>query len=256
MNRFIAPIVLIAAIIFLAGCRGKSSSVKGTAADTDTVSVPDTGYTGIKQYLSSNRVIREVTFKNGVRDGLTKTFYPGGQLYQTFWYENGFREDSSVWYFVEGQVFRTTPYKRDTVDGIQKQYYRTGKPRAMIGYNKGLRTTFLEEYDQNGRVLRNYPEIVTEINDEYSSKGLYRITLSMSDNTDKVKFYRGDLNNGRFDTTMVRQLDVVNGKAVLALKKTDSPKPGYTGVISETLTQLGNRNFIYKKIELPYNDLN
>jgi hypothetical protein len=256
MNKITFSVLLLVVLVILAGCSGKGSAGKGGAADADTVSVPDTGYTGIKQYFSNERLLKEVTFSNGVRDGLMKTYYPGGQLYQTFWYENGFREDSAVWYFLEGQAFRTTPYKTDTVDGIQKQYYRTGKLRAKIGFSKGLRTPFLEEYDLSGKVIRTYPEIVTEIIDEYASKGSYRIGLSMSDKTTKVKFYRGDFTDGRFDTTLIRKLDVANGKASLILKKSDSAKPAYVGVIAEIVTQFGNRHLIYRKIELPYGDLN
>ena len=75
-----------------------------------------------------------------------KSFYMGGQLYQTFWYEKGLKEDSVRWYYLEGQLFRTTPYKNDTIDGIQKQYYRTGKLKAKIGYSKGMGTKFFQEF--------------------------------------------------------------------------------------------------------------
>jgi hypothetical protein len=256
MKTFIAPTVILATLIIVAGCAGKGSAKKDSSAENDAISVPDTGYTGIKQYYSNDHMVKEVTFDNGVREGLTKTYYQSGQLYQTFWYENGLREDSSVWYYLEGQVFRTTPYKNDAIDGIQKQYYRTGSLRAKLGYRKGLRTPLLEEYDLKGKVVRNYPEIVTEIRDEYNSKGLYRIDLSMSDKTTKVKFYRGGFTNGCFDTTQVTKLEVANGKSSLDLRKTSSAKQGYVGVIAEIVTPFGNRHLIYKKIDLPYSDLN
>lgn len=256
MKAFTAPFLLLLAMITAAGCTGKGSGKKNLAAENDTVTVPDTGFTGIKQYFSNERVLKEVTFKNGVRQGLMKTYYQGGQLYQTFWYENGFREDSSAWYYLEGQIFRTTPYKHDTIDGIQKQYYRTGELKAKIGYNKGLRTSFLEEYNPNGNMTGGYPEIITDIRDEYSSKGFYRINLVMSDKTEKVKFYRGEFTDGRFDTTLIKKLNVVNGRSSLDLRKTGATKPGYVGVIAEIVTQFGNRHLVYKKIDLPYNDLN
>jgi hypothetical protein len=256
MKKNIAPFLLLALMIIIAGCSGKGSAKKNSAAVSDTVSVPDTGYTGIKQYFSNDRLLKEVTFDNGVREGLIKTYYQTGQLYQTFWYEKGFREDSSVWYYQEGQVFRTTPYKHDTVDGIQKQYYRTGKLRAKIGYSKGLRTPFLEEFDMNGKVNSVYPDIVAETRDDYSTKGLYRINLSMSDKATKVKFYRGELTDGRFDTTLLRKLEVVKGTSSINLKKTGSAGKGYVGVIAEIVTSFGNRHLICRKIDLPYNDLN
>ncbi len=55
------------------------------------LSVPDTGYTGIKQYMSGKTLVKEVTFKNGVREGLMKSFYQTGEVRQTFWYEKWFK---------------------------------------------------------------------------------------------------------------------------------------------------------------------
>lgn len=256
MRIFSSFLVIALSVLLMAGCTGKSQGKKDSISGIDTVSVPDTGYTGIKQYFSNQRLLKEITFENGVRHGLMKTYYQGGQLYQTFWYENGLREDSAVWYYLEGQPFRTTPFKNDTIDGLQKQYYRTGKIKAIIGYKKGLRTTRLEEYDKLGRLFKDYPEIVTNIKDEYDTKGIYTIDLEISDKTEKVKFYRGEFTDGRFDTTQCKPLETINGKASLLLKKAGTAQQDYTGVIAEVITLHGNRNLIYKKIDLPHSDLN
>lgn len=252
VNSILTVVLII--ILTIAGCKGGGQGKKAVA-EADTITVPDTGFTGIKQYMSGNRIVREVTFKNGIRDGVTKTFYPGGQLYQTFWYENGIRQDSGRYYYIEGQIFRTTPYKNDTIDGIQKQYYRTGELKAKIGYSKGLRTPFLEEFQKNGQLMKEYPEIVATINDEYKTKGLYRITLGLSDNSTKVKFHQGEFFNNRFDTTRVKTLKTVKGKAVIDLRKSDGTGQKYVGVIGEILSPFGNRYLTWKRIDLPYNDL-
>jgi len=243
-------------ILFAAsGCSGKGSGKKDSKSENETVSVPDTGFTGIKRYKSKELVQKEVTFKNGVREGLTKTFDMSGQLYQTFWYVNNLREDSACWYYPQGQVFRITPYKHDTVDGIQKQYYRTGELRARIGYIKGLRTRLFEEFDRNGRKVGGYPGIVTNIVDEYSTRGVYHVGLEMSDKRAKVKFYRGDFTNDRFDTTMCKIIKTTEGKGMLDLRKSGQAQPNSVSVIAEIVSPLGNRYFTVKKIDLPYNDL-
>ncbi len=242
-------------ILALSGCKGRNPAEKRIAG-ADTTSVPDTGYTGIKQYMSGDRIVKEVTFKNGIREGLMKTFYPGGQIYQTFWYEKGLKQDSGRYYYVEGQLFRTTPYKNDTIDGIQKQYYRTGKLKAMIGYSKGMRTSYLQEFTQTGKLIREYPEIVVTVNDEYKTRGLYRVTLELSDKKTKVKFNIGELMNERFDTTFIKPVNTVNGKAVITLKKTGKAGKNNMGIIGEITTPFGNRHIVYKRLDLPYNDLN
>lgn len=255
MKIFNGSLVLIIALIIISGCSGKGRRNNDSQSANDTITIPDTGYTGIKKYMSSQRLFKEVTFKNGMRHGLMKTFYADGKVRVTYWYENDLREDSSRWYFQEGQLFRTTPYKRDTIDGIQKQFYRTGQLKAKIGYKKGLRTPYIEEFTQEGKLVGGYPELIVNVRDEYQSKGLYSISLELSDKSMKVKYFEGDFSKGVFDTAHCKPVNTLKGIGSLNLKKTGSPKKSYVGVIAEVLTNFGNNYLIYKKIDLPYNDL-
>lgn len=256
MNKFSVPILILIILLSVAGCTGKSQVQKDQKNKIDTTTVADTGYTGIKQFMSGQYLVMEVTFQNGVRNGLMKSFYQGGQLRQTFWYENGQKEDSSRWFYLEGQLFRATPYRHDTIDGIQMQYYRTGKVKARIGYSKGLRTNYFEEFTPEGKLVQGYPGIVVNIRNEYNTKGLYHIGLELTDKSTRVKFYRGDFTDGRFDTTMYKIIKTQEGQGTLDLKKTGRPQPAHIGVIAEILTPYGNKFLTWKKIELPYNDLN
>ena len=242
--------------LIFSGCGGKTGSKKDSKSESDTITVPDTGFTGITQGMSGKYLVNETTYKNGVREGLKKTFYESGRLRQTFWYVNGLRQDSSRWYFEEGQLFRTTPYKNDTIDGIQKQFYRTGKLKAKIAYVKGLRIPALQEFTPEGKLVGGYPEVVVSTRDDYKSKGSYRVTLALSDKSTKVRFFRGEFYGGVFDTSKCERIKTVNGIGNINLKKTGSPKSDYVGVIAEILTGFGNNYLVYKKIDLPYNDLN
>ena len=256
MKIFSGSLLLILVISFITGCTGKGPAKKAIQAVSDSVTVPDTGYTGIKKYLSGKNLVKEVTFKNGIREGLMKSFYQTGEVRQTFWYENGLREDSSIWYYQEGQKFRATPYKRDTVDGIQVQYYRNGHLRAKLGYSKGMRTTFFQEYTPVGKIIGGYPSLIVNTVDDYKTKGIYKISLSLSDKSAGVRYWRGDMLNGLFDTAHCKRINAIKGIGSLDLKKTGSHKGSNVGVIAEILTNFGNNYLAYKKIELPYDDLN
>ncbi len=255
MKIIFATLLSISMISFLSGCNPKAPAKKEIQAATDSVTVPDTGFTGIKQYMSGKTLIKEVTFKNGVREGLMKAFYQTGEVRQTFWYEKGLREDSSMWYYMEGQIFRATPYKRDTIDGIQKQYYRTGRLKANLGYSKGFRTTFLEEYTPDGKLVSGYPQVVFKITDEYQKKGIVRVALELSNQSTNVRYWRGELSKGVFDTVQCKRIKMVKGICSVDLKKTSTSQPSYLGIIAEILTPFGNNYLVYKKIDLPYNDL-
>lgn len=251
MRRQITLLILLI-FVLSAGCTGKKSAKQAEMADSDSLFTGDS----IVKYYSNKLLLKEVTFKNGVKNGLTKTYYQGGQLYQTFWYVNDMKEDSARWYYLEGQLFRTTPFKHDTIDGIQKQFYRTGQVRAKIGYKKGLRTEFFQEFTKDGKLVRNYPDIVSNVEDNYKSKGLYRINLELSDKSTRVKFYRGEFINDCFDTTQCKIIKTINGKGILDLKKSGSVKPAYVNIIAEITTPFGNRYLLPKRIALPYKDLN
>ncbi len=255
MKKFSIPFSFLLLLLIMAGCGGKESSRKILDAAIDTLQVPDTGFTGIKQYFSQEVLIKESTFKNGILHGETKTYYRGGQLNQTFWYENGIREDSAKKYYLEGQVFRSTPYVHDTIHGTQIQYYRSGSVRARLNFIKGMRAPGLEEYDRNGRLQKNYPEIVFSIDDNYSASGKVRVNLGISDEKRNVKFYRGEFYNGVFDTTICKLLPSVNGKTFIDLGKSGAPQSDHVGVIAAIVTDYGNNYLTYKKIPLPYNDL-
>lgn len=247
--------IIITAASLVSACGGNTGAVKKSVNEAGTVSVPDTGFTGIKQFMSGQYIVSEVTFNNGVREGLTKTFYQSGKLQRTYWYERGLRQDSSCWFYEEGQLFRTTPYVNDTMNGIQKQYYRTGEIKARLGYKNGFRTDFFQEFTRDGKLVTGYPEVVITKEDNYSKNGSYRITIALSDKKIPVNFRRGDLTGGAYDTTKLKKIKTLQNAGVIDLRKAGTAGQPYVGVVSEILTSFGNRLLVYKKIDLPYNDL-
>lgn len=255
MKLFTGIILFLTSLLFVVACGGGGNSNIDALAATDTTSVPDTGYTGIKQYFTGNTLIKEVTFKNGVREGLMRSFYNGQQVRQTFWYENGLREDSAKWYYTGGQVFRATPYKRDTINGIQQQYFKNGRIKAKLGFEKGMRTFFFEEYGVNGKLINNYPDIIINTRDDYKTNGTYKISIELSDKATKVNYYRGDFSTGIYDTSKVEAIKTINRVGNLTLRKASGPAKASVQILAEILTGYGNRYLLVKKIDLPYNDL-
>ena len=238
---------------------GRRANIQDESIPIDTLVVADTGYTGIKQYVQSgtSNIVKEVTFKNGVRYGLTKFFYVNStRVRQTFWYENDLREDSAKWYHEDGKLFRSTPFVRDTMHGTQVQYFKNGRVKAKMGYEKGLRTFLFEEYTSKGQLINDYPDVIVTTKDNYNANGTYNISLKLSDASDKVKFVRGDFSKGVYDTAAVAPVKTVKGVGDLTLRKTSAQTKPYVEILASILTGYGNRYLLVKHIELPYNDLN
>ena len=138
---------------------------------------------------------------------------------------------------------------------FRRQYYRTGELKAKLGFSKGLRTLFFQEFTKKGKLVTGYPEIIVKTQDNYKSKGSYRMNLELSDKSKVQEFFRGEFHNGVYDTTKIERIRTKDNIGYLDLKKTKAQKSPYVGVIAEVLTDFGNRLLVYKKIELPYNDL-
>jgi len=260
MKNLISAVLFFTILISLEGCLNKSGQKKNSDTAADTSTVADTGFTGIKQYFSKNFLSYEAEFKNGVRQGLMKTYYPSGKLRQTFWYENGLREDTAVWFHEDGAIFRKTAFKRDSMNGMQIQYYKSGKVRAKLEYVDGLRKPYLEEWKEDGRKITDYPTVVINTKDDYSLNGTYRINLELNKKDVKVTFYRGDYINGLFVPGKLIKLNNKKSSdnettATLLLVKGSGAGPGYVGIIAEINTTMGNKMLVYNKVTLPYSDL-
>jgi antitoxin component YwqK of YwqJK toxin-antitoxin module len=253
-------IVLLIVLILLTlngGCQNKTkkNSSSQIINPIDTKTVADTGYTGIRRFFSKGSLVKEVTYKNGIREGLMKTYNVSGQLYQTFWYENGLRQDTAKFYFPDGKVFRATPFKDDSAHGIQTQYYRSGAVRAKLNFVNGLRTPFLEEFESNGKKITNYPDLVIRIKDEYSQNGAFKIYLELTNKDMKTNYYRGEYIDGLFNPKKYTKINSSETTGYLELRKSVNTGNNYVGIIAEILTPLGNRYLVYKKIDLPYDNL-
>jgi antitoxin component YwqK of YwqJK toxin-antitoxin module len=255
MKNLISAVLIVTILISLAGCLNKGGQKKRADPAADTSTVADTGFTGVKQFYSKNFLTYEAEYKNGVRQGLMKTYYQSGKLRQTFWYVNGMREDTAVWYHEDGVIFRKTAFKRDSMNGMQIQYYKSGKVRAKLEYVDGLRKPYLEEFKEDGMKVTDYPVVVVKTKDEYSVNGTYKINLELSKKDVKVTFYRGEYIDGLFVPKKLSKINNSETTGFIQLAKGSAAGPGYVGIIAEINTSMGNKLLVYNKVTLPYSDL-
>lgn len=253
MKKQITLLLIVAGILIFSGCLNKGQ--KDNSSGEEVSSVPDTGFTGIRKYYSQDQLAYEVTLRNGVREGLMTTYYGNGKVRQTFWYRNGMREDTAIWYHEDGKIFRKTPFRGDSIHGIQIQYYKSGAVRAKLEFRNGLRVPYLEEWGTDGKKITDYPDVVIKLTDSYKQSGTYKIALSLDKENVMANFYLGEYEEGLFTPRKYKKLNNSKTTGVLQLRKTGTAGNNYVGIIAEISTSLGNKQLVYKRIELPYNDL-
>jgi antitoxin component YwqK of YwqJK toxin-antitoxin module len=217
---------------------------------------PDTGYTGVRSYIKDDIKVKEVEFKNGVKEGMTRTFYKGGVVEQEIMYRDGKKNGEARWYYPDSKLFRVTPYVNDTISGSQIQYYKNGRVKARLDYADGRRMPGLEEYNMDGTKITDYPTLQYRAVDQYSQKGIVKFFIEMSDLSENVRYYRGDLVDGLVDLTLLTPLMQTATTGYLDMKKTPGQSADSVAVVAAFLTGFGNRLYYPLSIPLPYKDLN
>lgn len=248
----IKRIFLLAMVILLAASCQNTANNKEARADKEG----DGNKAEVKKYYSEGKLVKEVTFKNGVRNGICRNYYDDGRLRSTIWYENGLKEDTAKWYYREGMLFRATPYKNDKLHGIQTKYYKTGRVQATLPYRDGLRLQGLKEYLPYGGEPEKYPAIehtIREMTDTPS--GEVKVFTKLSNESTNVRFYRGSLIDGAFDPDKCQDITTSSGMGFVDLKPNAEKGKGYVDIIGVYITRFGNKKIITTSIKLPYNNL-
>ncbi len=247
--------IAITIIMILAASCGSGTGESG-GRGRKAAHQPDTGFTGIRNYIRNDVKVKEVEYKNGVREGITRTFYKGGVIEQEIPYSGDKKNGEARWYYADSKLFRVTPYVNDTISGSQIQYYKSGRIKAKLDYIDGKRLPGLEENMMNGTRVTDYPEVTYRVNDLYNERGTYKIFIEMSDMAENVKYYRGDYVNGLVDLDSLTPLLQTATTGYLDLKKSPGHSADSVVVIAAYLTRFGNRLYYRQAIPLPYKDLN
>ncbi len=247
----IAITLMITLMITACGGTGSDESRRGRERHQ-----PDTGYTGVKYVIRDNIKLKEITYKNGLREGMTRTYYKGGALEQEIPYSGDKKNGDATWYYPDGKLFRSTPFVNDTIHGDQIQYYKSGRVKARLSYNDGKRYPGLEEYTINGEKVTDYPSLTYRVEDRYRERGLYKIYAEFSNLAEKGRFYRGDYIDGVVNIDSMLLLLQTATTGYLDLKKTPDHHADSVVVIGSYLTPYGNRLYYRLAIPLPYKDLN
>lgn len=222
------------------------------AADT-TVSAD---FTGIKKYYNEGKLVKEITFSNGIKNGICRNYYADGRLKRTIIYSNELKRDTAKWYYPEGMVYRATPYVNDSIHGLQTKYYKNGRKQAELPYNMGLRMPGLKEYYEDGRMVTGIPSIKSEISDErWEQESLIKVVVRLDNKSTNVKFYLGSLSNGAFNPELCRDITISSGMGLAEMKRSDKGGRDYVDIIAVYTTRFRNKEIITTRVKLPYNNL-
>ncbi len=100
------------------------------------------------------KLISEETYKKGELNGLSKTFYPdSGNIAESIEYKNGIKQGELRKYFPEGSIMTKGTYENDMLEGDFTLYFPEGNIQLKGKYRKGRQIGNWQYFDEEGNEL-------------------------------------------------------------------------------------------------------
>jgi antitoxin component YwqK of YwqJK toxin-antitoxin module len=166
-----------------------------------------------RNYDRMGRLLSEVNYVNNVKEGLATNYYAAsGKINSTIEYKNGIKNGDETWYYESGKPYRITPYVDGKINGIQRLLYENGQPLAEIPYKEGFPGEGLKEYKPDGSLVDDYPRLIIIKEDHLANANKILLIISLSNKSQDVKYYKGQLTEGKY----------INAKMLLLATQTGS----------------------------------
>ncbi|TWI99278.1 antitoxin component YwqK of YwqJK toxin-antitoxin module [Mucilaginibacter frigoritolerans] len=108
----------------------------------------------VKAYFQNGKIAREVSYRDGAKNGLNKIYYGTGQLRSTENMAFDILEGSSKEYYPNGAIKYDYNYLTDNVTGIGREYYPNGKLKKEATFLNGLSNGPTKYFDENGKLIK------------------------------------------------------------------------------------------------------
>jgi hypothetical protein len=240
------PVIVFLFLLFTA-CNNQKSQPEETISfkpESEGISIVTRLYKN-----STTAVEYEIPVVKGtdIKHGIQKRYYQHGSLYSEIPYIAGKREGTAYTYYPVTKnekpiVWKEQPYINDNLEGICKRYHRNGKLQAEYEYKNGLPALGLKEFHPSGNPVK-FPDLI--LNKTLTNENFF-ITARLTDGSKNVKYYIGDLVEGKYLPENLKGLQVVNGTGEI-LVPLDSKKVTITAVI---FTEYENQFIVSKSISL------
>ena len=238
----VSLLTILSVLLFLAACSSSVTQEGKQEAREDGVQV-------VKKNYDNGSPLSEVEYKDGVRHGIAKNFYKTGELHTEMIYQNGKKEGEAKWYYKDGTVYQTTSYENDLAQGTRKRFHRNGELMAEIPFLNGHPGSGLREYTESGKPSSKHEalDIAFKTVNNIATTGEFKLQMSVTEGKKKVKFYMGDLLEGKYLHDDLLEIPAKSGVGEYIVRLT----PGTfvsrdMNIIAEAKTHLGNPHIIQK----------
>ena len=104
-------------------------------------------------FFSNNVKVAEEEFSNGVKHGLSRTFYPAGEVLEESEWKNGVQEGNYRVFFKTGKPYMQCKFSTGKRNGLCLSYFQNGRVEMDAHYKNNLRHGEWKFYNSEGEHL-------------------------------------------------------------------------------------------------------
>ena len=195
------------------------------------------------QYFEDGKLAAVMNFKDKKLDGRAVKYYKDGVTKRSeLNYSAGQLEGIQRRYYKSGALYKEELYVGDRRNGITKKYWEGGELMSEAAFKNGFAGANLKEYLTNGKLKKKYPEIVIKEENQLVLNGTYKLKIFLSDKSQKVEFYLGELEDGIYlNDEIDRQYNIDDGVLTYTIiLKSGQIAKGEYNIIAKVITRLNN----------------
>ena len=105
-----------------------------------------------KEWYSNGQIYKYDNYKDGMKDGISTTWYEDGKIESQTIYKNDFIIEEKQWY-ENGQLHYIINYKDEKYNGQHIEYHPNGVLKFKINLIEDEKDGDYLEYDENGQLI-------------------------------------------------------------------------------------------------------
>ncbi|MDD4425020.1 MAG: hypothetical protein PHS40_03750 [Mariniphaga sp.] len=148
---------------------------------------------GIWIFYSNERKVSEESFAGGVKHGVSRTYYPSGEILEESEWQNGLQEGNYQLFFENGKPYMQCKFSKNKRNGLCLSYFMNGRMEMEAYYKNNLRQGEWKYYNDQGEYLYslNYEQgklINPEVRDSIDNQLLQSLEKGSHTIPDPEKF--------------------------------------------------------------------
>jgi antitoxin component YwqK of YwqJK toxin-antitoxin module len=105
------------------------------------------------EYFTNDLKIAEENYLDGIKHGISRTYYPSGEILEQTNWQNGRKEGNYEVFFKNGKPYMQCKFSNDKRNGLYLTYFQNGRLEMEANYKDNLRDGEWRYYSEDGEYL-------------------------------------------------------------------------------------------------------